>query len=305
MITLPRYDTADTTNIDTVTDYSEMMSQAAAITGFTQHTLKDSAGGRTIYGFSYGDMSKPCIVIDGCIHNYHEWKSAHGAIELMRVVSNPALYAEAQTAIESLKDKYCFYVIPILSPDSYIDRTRTNANNVALDKNFDFEFKSELDQYDTYSGDFAFSEPETQNLRDVVGSVNTSVYVNLHSVGSKDNTIMLRRARMPLSDSIMVALADDIVDIYPVDGKFPLLNIIRTGSSSYNWVGSQEGYEGVQMEAVVIEAGSSLDLPLTKSLTTWAVMQYLINVNLLRESDELEEIKPNNLFLYSYNHHRR
>lgn len=307
MISLTRYDTIDTGNINTKTDYEALITQASSIDGYTRHNLRDSAGGRPSYGFSYGDMSKPCIIIDGSIHNAHEWKSAHGAVEIMRVIADPSLYPSAQDKINGLKNKYCFYFIPVLSPDSYTLGIRTNGNQVALDKNFDFEFTTALDMYGTSPGPSPFSEPESQNLRDVVLDNNTLIYVNLHSVGSPDNSIMLRRARMPISDSVITYLADEFDKVYPIQGKSALLNMIRSGSSSYNWVGAQQGYLGEQMESVVIEVGSSLDLPLTKSSTVWSVLTYLINVDDIKSEDIVDEPLANkrkkNMFLFDYAYH--
>lgn len=276
---LSRYET-NSANTEK-TEYYAFLSELDTITGFEKHRLKDSAGGYPVYGYSIGDADKPTIIIDGSIHNYHEWKSAHAAMELMRVLSDPSLWAAESELIYRLLDKYRFYFIPVVSPDTYVTGLRPNANGVALDYNFPHEkWSPETDGVNPGTGGTApFSEPETQNIRDVVLNSNTFVYINLHTYGSSSYLIMARSNVNQSASTSLHAAISETTTIYSDYNKPPFFTRANRGSSSYNWVGQQDGIYTDKMIGVVLEHGSSLPLPENKNIAIHSIFTFIYKVD--------------------------
>jgi len=165
----------------------------------TVRTVGRSYEGRDIKAITItnGDYvaSKKVILVDAGIHA-REWIAPAGALYLINQL------VENYTANAALLSKYDWVVVPILNPDGY-EYTFTNArmwrktrkpasmNCMGTDgnRNFDFHWGEEgASPYacsDAFRGQTAFSEPETQMLRDLMLSYKgrAQMYLTLHSYG--------------------------------------------------------------------------------------------------------------------------
>lgn len=274
MIVPARYDS----DIPDVTKqlYADFVLGVDAISGFTKHTLLSSAGGSPIYGYSIGDPSKPCIVIDGSIHNPHEWKSAYGVKEFMRVISHPYLYTGEQNLITYLKDKYRFFFIPVVSPDTYINGTEVNVNGVWIDRNFDYNWEGTPPER---RGPFPFSENESQNIRDVVLNENTAIYINNHTIGNYDDLILLRENKNIEVNTIVRRLLSFAEEVYSDFNRPWNTTTMSPRSSSYNWVGEQDGALSSNIISTVFEPGFVLTMNQLLSISVWGMVCFIANVD--------------------------
>lgn len=140
-------------------------------------------GGSTIYGLQYGDAEKPVLFLLGQIHGGHEWQTAYVLREFMSYLAAPP--AGAAGAISRILDKFQVYCIPCANPYGYINTTYRNANDVNLNRNFDVYWSAYDDTGDNGTkGASAFSEAETQIVRDKVLSLLPLGFVDYHVEGS-------------------------------------------------------------------------------------------------------------------------
>ncbi|XP_063973544.1 carboxypeptidase B [Diachasmimorpha longicaudata] len=165
----------------------------------TTHLIEigKSYEGRSIYvvKVSSGGANKPAIFIDAGIHA-REWIAPSTALyalhQLVTNKTNSKLYANVD-----------WYILPSLNPDGYEythtsyrfwRKTRSpnvNSQCIGTDANRNFGYKwmtigaSSNPCADTYAGSKAFSEVETQAVRDflLANKKNIKVYLTLHSYG--------------------------------------------------------------------------------------------------------------------------
>ena len=147
----------------------------------TKTVIGTSAEGESITAYHYGEGEKELLFVGG-IHGGYSWNTVLVAYELMD-------YLEANQ--NDLPDNVRVTVIPVMNPDGLkevvgtstrFSRTdvptsaaatisgRFNSNEVDLNRNFDCEWQEEGTwQSRTVSGgSSAFSEPESQAVRDYV-----------------------------------------------------------------------------------------------------------------------------------------
>ena len=155
MILIPSFEGIDFSK----KEYMDFIFELKSIKGFRFEELRESAGGYPVYGFLMGDTEeKPVIYVDGGIHNTHEWTSSYWILNFMMSLSDPLTYfAGASEIINYLKAKYSFYILPVASPDSYVNKWRgANANGVNITENFDYNWE------DTpFGGKLAKQRPKT------------------------------------------------------------------------------------------------------------------------------------------------
>lgn len=229
--------------------YQPLLDYLLSIDGYEQHRLKDSFDGQAIYGFSFGDLTKPTIMIDAQIHSNHEWHTSHWLARFMEILIDPP--KEFQNEINILKAKYSFYFIPCVNPDGYDrgpQKGTWNGNGVFIDQNFDFKwgtFESET------KGAEPFSETEAQNIRDVILDIKPIGYLNLHRYGGGDGAYV----RRPANTKYTVLLKDyvDTLDLTVPTTKQWIEMLDRP--SSYNWAGQQLSSVGQPIISSVLETG--------------------------------------------------
>lgn len=143
--------------------------------------------------------SKPLIFIDAGIHA-REWIAIATALYAMQqLVENATSYAQDL-------ELYDWLILPIVNPDGYeyshnydrlwrknrrqFNNSTTNCTGVDLNRNFDYYWAesgvSTNPCSEIYCGPLAFSEPESQNLKEFLLKINDTclMYLTLHSYGN-------------------------------------------------------------------------------------------------------------------------
>ncbi|GMS83541.1 hypothetical protein PENTCL1PPCAC_5716, partial [Pristionchus entomophagus] len=193
-----------------ITDSMQRMADSSK--GLAKYiTIGNTVEGRPIAGLKIGndDGKKDVVIFDAGIHA-REWATVHTALYFINQLINPG----SDSSVKEYVDKLVIYVLPVLNPDGYeytrIDETnpkyrmwRKNrgrelcsstvegekrcCKGVDLNRNFDFQFgaigSSRYICSEIFHGPFAFSEPETQAIRDLFLSLKGRIraYVTLHS----------------------------------------------------------------------------------------------------------------------------
>jgi len=143
-----------------------------------------------------GKTNKKVILLDAGIHA-REWIAPAGALYVIQqLVENYQQNAD-------LLSTYDWVVLPVVNPDGYEyshvssrmwRKTRKPVTNTCYgtdgNRNFDFHWgevgASAMSCADTFRGQTAFSEPETQVLRNLMRSLSgrAKMYLTLHSYGN-------------------------------------------------------------------------------------------------------------------------
>ncbi|TSC81751.1 MAG: peptidase M14 carboxypeptidase A [Parcubacteria group bacterium Gr01-1014_20] len=147
----------------------------------TKTVIGQSAGGRDILAYHYGEGAKEILFVGG-IHGGYEWNTALVAYEMMDFLKmNPTAIASGTKVT----------VIPVLNPDGLakvvsstgkfakadVNTSQTvqvsgrfNGNNVDLNRNFDCDWQTKAVWQDktVSGGSAAFSEPEAQAIKTYV-----------------------------------------------------------------------------------------------------------------------------------------
>lgn len=138
--------------------------------------LGTSVEGRPILGAWFGQHpgSGAADVRVLAAHHGDEWSSFEVALALAE-----RLGSEDGTSLEvtSLLDLRTVWVVPFVNPDGVVYGSRQNARDVDLNRNYDFEWRSQS----FLSGSEPFSEPETRAVRTHALATAPSVSLSLHS----------------------------------------------------------------------------------------------------------------------------
>ena len=144
-----------------------------------------SDGSNHVYGLQYGDTWKQCVFLLGVQHGAHEWRNAYIIRKFMEyLVTPPAGGAEL---ITPLLDRFQFYAIPCANPHGFSNNDYCNAAGVNLNRNWDNNWSDYDDSGDVCAngkGASAFSEVETQYIRDAFLARDVVTFVDYHVLGT-------------------------------------------------------------------------------------------------------------------------
>jgi carboxypeptidase T len=171
------------TYLQTLADQHPDRASLAAIGG--------SVEGRPLWALRVGTPGGTRMLIDGTLHA-REWIAAMVATciadRLVRDADAPA--------IRALLDRTELWIVPVVNPDGYQyswsdDRywrkNRRDRHGVDLNRNFSVAWggsgSSRSERSETYRGAYAFSEPETAALRDLVKREGIELHIDLHAYG--------------------------------------------------------------------------------------------------------------------------
>ncbi|XP_042226442.1 carboxypeptidase B-like [Homarus americanus] len=137
--------------------------------------------------------SKPVIWIDCGIHA-REW-IAHATCQY--ILDQLTSGSNSDSEVSALLDSYDFHIMPVVNPDGYeytwtSDRLwrknrvpNTICHGVDCNRNFDSDFggigTSDNPCSDLYHGKSAFSEKESQVVRDSIKDLGVKMFVTIHS----------------------------------------------------------------------------------------------------------------------------
>jgi len=233
-----------------------------------------SAGGRDITAYHYGTGSKELLFIAD-LHGGYEWNTALLAYNLMDYLAqNP----NAIPANEKVT------VIPTLNPDGLAKVTgkdgrftaddipasqaatvpgRFNANNVDLNRNFDCDWQAKGVWQSTpvSGGTAAFSEPETQAIRDYVAAHTPTAVVAYYSAAGGVYSSNCHGGVSPETTTITKAYADasgyaahEDFNFYDITGdmvnwlakqQIPAISIVLTNHTSTEWDKNEAGIKAL------------------------------------------------------------
>jgi protein MpaA len=140
----------------------------------TVETIGKSVQGREIQAVSLGTGQAVVLVIGG-IHGGDEKPAADLAEQLARYVGQH---------VKDVPPVVRVIFIPRANPDGYINLTRTNANDVDLNRNWPTaDWSSEALHGDEVvsGGPAPLSEPETSALHDYIDAVEPVAVISLHN----------------------------------------------------------------------------------------------------------------------------
>ncbi len=206
-------------------------------------TYGASFGGRPLTAYRLGDGPSVRAIIGG-IHGGYEWNTVDLVSQTLEYLqANPALVPDAVT----------LYVIPCANPDGYAAGTdrvhgRMNGNGVDLNRNWDYNWQMTATHgtRPVYAGEYAFSEPETAALRDLILEQNVEAAIFYHSAMAK----VFYGAERERSATYELAAAVSEATGYPIAASVP--GQITTGDA-IDWMSAKRGLAGVEVELTTHE----------------------------------------------------
>ncbi|MEQ8764019.1 MAG: M14 family zinc carboxypeptidase [Planctomycetota bacterium] len=194
--------------------YSEMVAELDRMQSLypslitAKFSIGNSLQGRTIWAVKISDNpgtdeAEPEVLLDA-MHHAREPESMMAQLYFMwHLLENYGLDPE----VTFLVDNREMYFVPIVNPDGYVYNEQTNPNGgglwrknrrnngggsfgVDLNRNYSYQWgydnngSSGSSGSETYRGTGAFSEPETQHIRDLVLSRSFSAHMSNHTYGA-------------------------------------------------------------------------------------------------------------------------
>lgn len=157
--------------------YNDLITWAQS--SFSLESLgKDQSGDFDLYGFGLGNQANPCILI---VANQHGWErgGSHFGVEFLRRVKDKE---HLDNELNSLDQFFYFYMLVSANPYGYEHGDYYNSRGVNINRNYDLNFES------TGSGEYPFSEAETQIIRDLVLSLKPFAIIDNHMWGGSEIT---------------------------------------------------------------------------------------------------------------------
>lgn len=221
-------------------------------TGVTREQIGTDAADHPIYGMYVGSLTaKPVIYVQGGIHGAHEWRSPHWIRQFASYIATPP--ARVRQQVVALKQRVSFYFVPCLNPYGYENNSYTNANGVNLNRNSDRDWAAYDDSGDTGTkGGSAFSEPETQAMRDKVLALAPVMFVDCHTAGGLSGVTYEVEAQSREYD---ILLRDAAKAINLATGKAVSVTNTPHQPRSANWAAAQTARDGRGVIGVTIEPG--------------------------------------------------
>ncbi|TNE92607.1 MAG: hypothetical protein EP330_01290 [Deltaproteobacteria bacterium] len=138
--------------------------------------LGESVEGRPLLAAWFGqspDSTAPDLRVLGA-HHGDEWSSFEVALDLAELL---ATADGTRTDVTTLLDRSTVWVAPYINPDGVRYGTRQNANDVDLNRNYEFQWR----ESGFMTGDGPFSEPETRAVRAHALTTAPPLSLSLHS----------------------------------------------------------------------------------------------------------------------------
>ena len=220
-------------------------------------------------------QDKPTIVLNGGQHA-REWIAVMSTICIAdRLVHR----ATSDERVAAALAKYEFVIVPVVNPDGYVyswdhDRywrkNRRGRSGVDLNRNWDWDWGGRGASRDprspVYAGTKAFSEPETQALRDLIQREAPVAHVDLHSFSQLILYPWAHKVAPPRDRDRFAALADRMASaIYATDGK---AYKVQSGAELYpasgtlsDWAYGAQGSTSFVMELRPAPGGGGFVLP--------------------------------------------
>lgn len=243
-----------------------------AATGCTVSDLGVCSNGSShVYALSHGNAAKPCVFMTGVIHGNHEWRNAYTLRKFMEYLVTPPTGCSA--LISFLLNRFRFYCIPCVNPYGYSNASYCNANAVNLNRNFDNGWEAYDDSGDTCAngkGASAFSEVETQFIRDAITAQDPVMFMDFHIAGQVPPKPDDSNISAHSEQTFWNAVRSDFI-LYGADPASPAY--VSTGPTSAAWGGAKLIAMGHTPYSALLEPHSYL--------TNETIAGYIINWILL------------------------
>lgn len=250
------------------------------ITGPVTKVIGKSFGGRDIEVVTFGKGSKNVVFV-GAIHGGYEWMTALLAYKMIDyVTANPSVVPEG------IK----LSIIPVANPDGVFKVTgkvgrflptdvptdieltrpgRFNGNNVDLNRNFDclWQATSTWQTRQVSGGSSAFSEPESQALRDYLLAPGVERPLAVIFWHSQANAVYAGGC-----NGVVIPTTVDLMNTYALAAGYPGVKTF----SSYVVTGAIEDWlSKIGIPAITVELKSHTDMEWEKNLAGFrAVLDY-------------------------------
>lgn len=215
-----------------------------------------SVQGRSIYAYYFGSGANK-IVFFGAIH---------GSEDNTRTLMN-RWATELENNSDRIPADKTIIVIPTVNPDGIANKSRFNANGVDLNRNFDTPSwvtgtYLHTDFYPTGGGSAPFSEPESQDIRDLMYRENPYLTLTYHAAAGYV---------IPTNNSYAIEKAHT----YSLLSGYSYVNPDAAGAFTYDITGTfEEWAEGHGFNSLVIELSSwSFDQFTSNSKAMWRMVE--------------------------------
>ncbi|MBX7082042.1 MAG: hypothetical protein K1X88_22740 [Nannocystaceae bacterium] len=233
-----------------------------------------SVEGRPIHALVLGNHEGGVpMLINGAQHA-REWIAAAVPI----CVAERLARGQDDPALQGLLDRTALWVVPVVNPDGYqyswgSDRywrkNRRGGHGVDLNRNWGVAFggagSSGNRRSQIYRGEYAFSEPETAALRDLVRREHIAVHIDFHSYGQLLLHPWSYTAAPPRDRDRYAAIADRLASaIYAAHGEryeiMPGARLYAAAGTMTDWVYGDGGATSFTIE-LRPRGGSGFVLP--------------------------------------------
>jgi len=258
----------------TATSLTDEEKVAAEKKNLEETVIGQSVEGRDITGYHYGTGETELMFVGG-IHGGYSWNTVLVAYEMMdylkanssvipaniKVTVIPVLNPDGLKKVVGTSGRFTAADVPTKVSDTVVGRF--NAHEVDLNRNFDCDWKSSGKwQNKTVSGGGrAFSESESQALRDYVEAHKLAAVVTYYSAAggvyasSCDNGISVetRAIMKKYADASGYSAYDDF-DFYEITGDMvnwlakndiPAISVLLTNHQDTEWIKNQKGLEAL------------------------------------------------------------
>lgn len=260
-------------------NYADMIKQVDAELlplGCVKEELGLSQDGNfMLYGYGWGDFSKPTMWLDSNIHG-SEWWTVYFTKEFMVRVLSANFYDKK--AVELLRDTFSFYYIPSVNPWGFENNKYNNVNQVNLNRNFDNNWETYIGDNqpgigNNYKGTSVFSEAEAKVIRDKFLEIKPYLAINTHTSGGNNGSGIDTQKRFKWYNTLMT-------DVF----KSSKLSIKETEAMEWagqfnpqapSWYGLQTSKEGKRTISTVFEHQSNTNL-FNYGLTTLFILTFTV-----------------------------
>lgn len=239
-------------------------------------TLGTSVMGRRIRALriSAAGAEAPAIVVNGGQHA-REWISVMVSTCVAdRLVTD----YDADPRVHAVLDRHAVWVAPVINPDGYVfswesDRywrkNRRGSYGVDLNRNWSVGFggrgSSSNRRSQIFRGPHAFSEPETQALRDLLMREPSVAHIDFHSFGQLILYPWSHTKKVAPDRDKLAALGDAMASaIYDVHRQpyrlMPAQDLYMAGGTALDWSYGERGAMGFTIE-LRPKGGSGFVLP--------------------------------------------
>jgi hypothetical protein len=140
-------------------------------------TIGTSFQGREISGVEIAegvkaDDGRPTFFLMG-VHHAREWPSAEAAMEFAHLLAK----GSSNPRIASILREERVVIVPVVNVDGFVRNTRRTATNVDMNRNYGFGWG----ESPPFQGSGPFSEPETQNMRELISARQVTTFLTVHT----------------------------------------------------------------------------------------------------------------------------